>query len=49
MAGKNTGTKSDRYSWKKGDVVVTDRTGKPIDMKKFAQDALKAAKQPKKK
>lgn len=43
MAGKNTkGTAPDRFSWKAGDVIVTDRNGKQVDMKKFAQEALRA-------
>lgn len=29
MAGKST--RDDRYSWKKGDVIITDRNGKPVD------------------
>ena len=46
MAGKNTKGSNDRQSWKKGDVVFTDRNGKPIDIEKFAQAALKSAAKP---
>ena len=31
---------NDRYEWKAGDVVITDRDGKPIDMEEFAAEAL---------
>ena len=48
MAGKNTKTsRDDRYSWKKGEVVITDRNGKPVDLSKL--DDKPAAKKPAKK
>lgn len=45
MAGKKN-TAQDRYTWKKGEVVITDRNGKPIDMNKLNDKP--AAKKPKK-
>lgn len=49
MAGKNEsskGTRSERYTWKKGDVVVTDRNGNPIDFNKLNKASKAAAKAP---
>lgn len=47
MAGKNEnkGTRSDKFTWKAGDVIVTDRNGNPIDFDKLnkASKAKKAA------
>lgn len=34
--------RDDRFAWKAGDVVITDRDGNPIDMKAFAAEVLAA-------
>ena len=34
--------REDRFTWKAGDVVITDRDGNPIDMEAFAAEALAA-------
>lgn len=51
MAGKqeNKGIRKDRFTWKAGDVIVTDRNGNLIDLNKLAKQAKEAAAKPKKK
>ena len=49
MAGKTEtkGTRSERYTWKKGDVIITDRNGNPIDFAKLNKASkAPAAKKP---
>lgn len=38
--GIQTDDADDRFTWKAGDVVITDRDGNPIDMEAFAAEAL---------
>lgn len=46
MAGKNESVRSDRFTWKKGDAVITDRNGNPIDFNKLNKASKAAAKKP---
>lgn len=35
--------RNDRFIWKAGDVVITDKDGRPIDLNKLAQLAREKA------
>lgn len=34
--------REDRFTWNKGEAIITDRDGNPIDMEAFAAEALAA-------
>ena len=49
MAGKKETSREARYTWSKGEAVITDRNGKPIDLSKLDEPKKAAAKKPTKK
>ena len=46
MAGKKETSREARYTWSKGEAVITDRNGKPIDLSKLDAPKKTAAKKP---